>query len=88
MDFGSSGSGVVRQWRPYSTARQLDGTVYQYSFVGPLSLSKGCDYAITLRRTRLDDTQDVSPLFDYAYRGSKKKSVNLSNSSLQERTPP
>ena len=44
-------------------------TVYQYSFVGPLSLSKGCDYAIPLKRTRLDFTQDISPLFDYAYRG-------------------
>ena len=44
-------------------------TAYQYSFVGPLSLSKGCDYAMALNRRILDYTQDVSPLLDYAYRG-------------------
>ena len=66
MDFGSSGSGVVRQWRQYNITQQLDGTfspVYQYSFAGPLSMSKGCDEALELRR---DDT----PLRDYIYRGS------------------
>ena len=60
-------------------------TVYQYSFVGPLSLSKGCDYAIPLNRTNLDPTQDVSPLFDYAYRGRE----NIRDETyffLQERT--
>ena len=37
--------------------------------MGPLSLSKGCDYAMALRRTTLDFTQDISPLLDLAYRG-------------------
>ena len=66
MDFGSSGSGVVREWKNYDTVEQLDGTsrpVYQYSFAGPLTMSKGCDEAIELRR---DDTK----LRDYFYRGS------------------
>ena len=66
VDFGSSGSGVVRQWRQYATAQQLDGTfspVFQYSFAGPLTMSKGCDEALELRR---DDTV----LRDYIYRGS------------------
>ena len=66
MDFGSSGSGVVRQWRQYDTVQQIDGTftpVYQYSFAGPLTMSKGCDEAIELSR-------DETPLRDYIFRGS------------------
>ena len=62
VDFGSSGSGVVREWRPY----KVEGTsspVYQYSFVGPLTMSKGCDEALELRN---DDTK----LRDFIYRGS------------------
>ena len=45
------------------------GTTYQYSFVGPLSLSKGCDLAMPLSRTNLDSSQDISSIPDYAYRG-------------------
>ena len=66
MDFGSSGSGVVRQWEAYDTIQQYDGSltpVYQYSFAGPLTMSKGCDEALELRR-------DETPLRDYIYRGS------------------
>ena len=70
MDFGSSGSGVVREWRPYSTARQLDGTVYQYSFAGPLSMSKGCDEAIL-------EYQDAETNLKYfIYRGSNPAVVS------------
>ena len=53
MDFGSSGSGVVRQWRQYNI------TNYQYSFAGPLSMSKGCDEAFL----------EAAPEF-FIYRGS------------------
>ena len=68
MDFGASGSGVAREWEPYSFFQQLNGDVYefeayQYSFAGPLTMSKGCDEAIEVSR---DDT----PLRDYIYRGS------------------
>ena len=60
MDFGSSGSGVVRQWNQSGPA---SSPVYQYSFAGPLTMSKGCDLAIELKR-------DNTPLRDYIYRGS------------------
>ena len=50
-------------------------TAYQYSFVGPLSLSKGCDYAMALNRKQLDPTQDESPIHDYAYRGLETLSL-------------
>ena len=72
MDFGASGSGVVRQWRQYDTVlqkqtdnqnQQTSRPVYQYSFAGPLTMSKGCDLAIELKR-------DKTPLRDYIYRGS------------------
>ena len=66
MDFGSSGSGVVRQWRQYDTVQQIDGTftpVYQYSFAGPLTMSKGCDQAVELQ-TKDNTTRK------YIYRGS------------------
>jgi len=43
LEFGASGSGIVRKWR-------TDETDYedQYSWIGPLTLSKGCDKAIDL----------------------------------------
>ena len=66
MDFGSSGSGVVRQWEPYGTVQQIDGSfspVYKYSFAGPLTMSKGCDQAVELR------TRDPKAR-KYIYRGS------------------
>ena len=70
MEFGTSGSGVMREAKEYTvTVEGEERVAYQYSFVGPLSLSKGCDFAIPLRRTNLDETQDESPFFDYAYRG-------------------
>ena len=53
-------------------ANNIHRTAYQYSFVGPLSMSKGCDFAMPLYRYNLDETQDISPLHDYAYRGVGK----------------
>ena len=57
-EFGSSGSGVVREWAKRYDVKGLsvdavdvvppvDQSVdqYQYSFVGPLSMQKGCDKA-------------------------------------------
>ena len=70
MDFGSSGSGVVRQWRKYGTAQPLSLTlspqsvpVYQYSYAGPLTMSKGCDQALEI------NTRDKEAR-KYIYRGS------------------
>ena len=88
MEFGTSGSGVMREAKEYTvTVEGEERVAYQYSFVGPLSLSKGCDFAIPLRRTNLDETQDESPFFDYAYRGLIWKCFRNNYSVLQERTP-
>ena len=57
-EFGNSGSGIVRKWRT-----DLDDGEDQYSFVGPLSISKGCD------RTRSD------PEFRFVYRGENPSVV-------------
>ena len=67
MDFGASGSGVAREWEPYSFFQQLNGDVYefeayQYSFAGPLTMSKGCDEAVE-EKTRMDRSA-------FIYRGS------------------
>ena len=43
VEFGASGSGIVRKW----TTDESDNED-QYSLVGPLTLSKGCDKAIDL----------------------------------------
>ena len=65
---GSSGSGVVREWRQYDvgpgfdTENPADDPQYQYSFVGPLSMSKGCD--LTFDINRID--QNVP---EFVYRG-------------------
>ena len=40
VEFGNSGSGIVRKWKT-----GIDDNEDQYSFVGPLSMSKGCDRA-------------------------------------------
>ena len=66
-DYGSAGSSVVRQWRQYSSVPQWNGTVYQspvyqYSFAGPLTMSKGCDEAVE-EKTRMDRSA-------FIYRGS------------------
>ena len=77
MDFGASGSGVVRQWKQYDTVlqkqtdiqnQQTSRPVYQYSFAGPLTMSKGCDRA-TNRWQRAEYDIDT-PLLTYNYRGS------------------
>ena len=41
VEFGNSGSGILRRWRT-DEADNED----QYSFIGPLSISKGCNRAI------------------------------------------
>ena len=93
MDFGSSGSGVVREIKsrdsPYEVNEygeevekgtrfiRKEENIITFSFftselptsTAPLSLSKGCDYAVSLGRSPLDVTQITSPLLDYAYRG-------------------
>jgi len=43
VEFGSSGSGLVRKWR----VDPKDG-VDQYALVGPLTISKGCDQACSI----------------------------------------
>ena len=57
---------MVRQWRQYGVSQQQDGSMlptYQYSLAGPLSMSKGCDEALEIRR-------EETVLRDYIYRGS------------------
>lgn len=54
VDFGVSGSGLAREWKPYAKGPGVDFGMdndlqYQYSFVGPLSMSKGCDNTLSLR---------------------------------------
>ena len=81
VDFGSSGSGVVREWKKYNEILSVDFGVdyvdgsdtgkkeehYQYSFVGPLSMSKGCDLSLDIV------PKDCKPELDnveFIYRGS------------------
>ena len=61
IDFGSSGSGIVREWKKASGH-------YQHSFVGPLSMSKGCDKAISVTPPDYDPNEGVEQL-ELIYRG-------------------
>ena len=68
-DFGSSGSGIVREWNEYKKITSFDfpqqkDRFYQYSFVGPLSMSKGCDLSINLDVGK-DDEDKPDPVFIY-----------------------
>ena len=66
-EFGSSGSGVVRQWaKRYDKKRfSIDDNsysgrwydTYQYSFVGPLSMQKGCDKAFHMYTKSIDSVK-------------------------------
>ena len=53
-DYGSSGSGLVREWKlrpeqgPGIDFGVAQDPQYQYGFVGPLSMSKGCDQTLTI----------------------------------------
>ena len=65
---------MVRQWKKwksvvimrdeFQTPSELRRDTYQYSFAGPLSMSKGCDKAFE------PDTVDTSKDEEYIYRGS------------------
>ena len=71
-DFGSSGSGIVREWKEYKNTASFDfpqekDRFYQYSFVGPLSMSKGCDLSLNIV------PKDYKPELDnveFIYRGN------------------
>ena len=77
-DFGSSGSGVVREWKEYDSVDSVDypfpcnkkSKHYQHSFVGPLSMSKGCDLAIPNLLNEDFDQDKYNP--EFIYRGSSK----------------
>ena len=59
-DFGSSGSAIVREWR--TVPGQAANPVTQYSFVGPLTMSKGCDLTLEVNVANEDlPTQDFIP---------------------------
>lgn len=75
-DFGSSGSGIVRAWAKrtdkksfsidkstYSTGLTTysEVTQYQYSFVGPLSMQKGCDRAFHMHNIRKSRAREKKP---------------------------
>ena len=74
-DFGSSGSGVVREWRQYDvgpgvdTGNPADDPQYQYSFVGPLSMSKGCDLTMEFVPT-------LPELPEFVYRGERNPTLS------------
>merc|ERR1711971_1172176 len=65
-DFGTSGSGVVREWKVFQQGPGIDfpgnDPQYQYSFVGPLSMSKGCDRTIEL-------SPNGATIPEFVYRG-------------------
>ena len=81
VDFGSSGSGVVREWKKYNEILSVDFGVdyvdgsdtgkkeehYQYSFVGPLSMSKGCDLSLDIFAKDYDDPEIDN--VEFVYRG-------------------
>ena len=73
-DFGSSGSGIVREWKEYNNQNPSfdfpneKQKFYQYSFVGPLSMSKGCDLSTEIEPRLKDETNDDGerdPIFIY-----------------------
>ena len=90
-DFGSSGSGVVREWRKYAERPSVDFKVdytecfkknatlvkncsdtgakeehFQHSFVGPLSMSKGCDLSLDIVP---EDYEEELDNIEFIYRG-------------------
>ena len=82
-EFGSSGSGIVRAWakrndvRGFSVDQSLDTDLlqsnsvdqYQYSFVGPLSMHKGCDRAFHMYEERKysKSSQGLPPNSGFSY---------------------
>ena len=75
-EFGVSGSGIVREWRPRVDAigdvieNEDSGVQYQYSFVGPLSMSKGCDLTADNKQNRNITTRNRVDIPEFVYRGN------------------
>ena len=75
-EFGVSGSGIVREWKPRVDAsgdvieNEDSGVQYQYSFVGPLSMSKGCDLTADNKQNRNITTRNRVNIPEFVYRGN------------------
>ena len=71
-EFGVSGSGIVREWkrRPENGPAIDFNTTdpqYQHSFVGPLSMSKGCD--LTFDYSEFTGREEKTNVPEFIYRG-------------------
>ena len=78
-EFGVSGSGIVREWRRRqengpaidsydyyeNSYDQEEDPQYQHSFVGPLSMSKGCDLTMDFQQEKKD-----TKIKEFVYRGN------------------
>ena len=75
-----SGSGIAREWKARTDqsgtvlADEESEALYQYSFVGPLSMSKGCDLTHQPQRDSVFQSPQSydrkrSNLPDFIYRG-------------------
>ena len=75
-----SGSGIAREWKARKDqsgavlADEESEALYQYSFVGPLSMSKGCDLTHQPQRDSVFQSPQSydrkrSNLPDFIYRG-------------------
>ena len=84
-EFGVSGSGMVREWkrRINENGPNIDGIdedpQYQHSFVGPLSMSKGCDLTVDYkqqsnRRSHLNSREGVP---EFVYRGKMARCMEF-----------
>ena len=79
-EFGVSGSGIVREWKKRNTdGAALDEATgdpnYRYSFVGPLSMSKGCDLTADFSGNRQLEDEDEElgdRIPEFVYRGKNK----------------
>ena len=93
-EFGVSGSGIAREWKARKDqsgavlADEESEALYQYSFVGPLSMSKGCDLTHQpdyLQRRGIDRKKSNLP--EFVYRGKTQKAHHRRlNNTIQENT--
>ena len=75
-EFGVSGSGIAREWKARKDYNKSGAVLedeelealYQYSYVGPLSMSKGCDLTHQPQRDN-GFNRKRSNLPDFIYRG-------------------
>ena len=90
-EFGVSGSGIVREWekRIDATGPALDEADpdpnYRYSFVGPLSMSKGCDLTADFsanRKLEKEDDELGDRIPEFVYRGKLAILLTFLNSQL------